>query len=320
MKIPNTSAHGRGEPSQTGFWQVARRDFLKASSLLIAHIFDRAPCARAGESDRIMHARFGIVTDAHFADVDARGSRYYRASMAKMTECVALMNEQKVDFLIELGDFKDQGTPAREQETRQYLVTIEKVFRRFEGPRYHVLGNHDVDSISKAQFQATIENSGIPKGATYYTFDTRDLHFLVLDANYSADGGDYNHGRFDWTDTNIPPQELDWIRKDLASTTKPVIVFIHQQLDGTGSHTVKNAAEVRHILQKSKRVLAVFQGHNHAGQYSQIEGIHYYTLKAMVEGSDKESNSFAIVEMDAQHNLVVNGYRKAVQKRMDYQA
>jgi len=318
MKIPNPTPHDRERPSHTGFWQVARRDFLKASGLVIATLFDGAPCAQAGESGRDMKTRFGIVTDAHFADVDARGSRYYRESMAKMTECVALMNEQKVDFLLELGDFKDQGTPAREQETRQYLSTIEKVFRQFQGPRYHVLGNHDVDSLSKAQFLATIENSGITKEATYYTFETKSVHCLVLDANYSADGKDYSHGRFNWTDTNIPPQELDWIRKDLASTSKPVIVFIHQQLDGTGSHTVKNATEVRHILQESKRVLAVFQGHNHAGQYSQIEGIHYYTLKAMVEGSEKENNSFAIVEMDAQHNLVVNGYRKAVHKRMDY--
>ena len=42
----------------------------------------------------------------------------------------------------------------------------------------------------------------------------------------------------------------------------------HSQLDGEGSHYIKNAAEVRQIMQENKSVLAVFQGHNHAGHYS----------------------------------------------------
>lgn len=32
--------------------------------------------------------RFGMVTDPHYADVDTRGSRYYRQSLAKMKESV----------------------------------------------------------------------------------------------------------------------------------------------------------------------------------------------------------------------------------------
>ena len=39
------------------------------------------------------------------------------------------------------------------------------------------------------------------------------------------------------------------------------------------------------ILHASGKVLAVFQGHHHSGSYSNIAGIHYYTLKALVEGS-----------------------------------
>ena len=52
--------------------------------------------------------RFGIVTDSHYADVDTKSGRYYRQSLAKMEECVNLMRRQQVDFLIELGDLKDQ--------------------------------------------------------------------------------------------------------------------------------------------------------------------------------------------------------------------
>jgi len=234
-----------------------------------------------------------------------------------MTECVARMNEAKVDFLIELGDFKDEGQPASEKGTLTYLESIEKVFREFRGPRYHVLGNHDMDSISKEQFLSAIDNTGIGKEFNYYSFDSHGLHFVVLDANYKGDGSNYDHGNFDWTDANIPREELDWLRRDLETTSKPVIVFVHQQLDGEGSHYVNNAAEARRVLQERHKVLAVFQGHNHAGHYSRIDGIHYYTLKAMVEGREDEDNSYAVVEVDDSHNIVVNGYRRALSRTME---
>ena len=132
-----------------------------------------------------------------------------------------------------------------------------------------------------------------------------------------ADGSDYEHGNFDWTDTNISQKELDWVKNDLAVSSRPVIVFVHQQLDGKGSHSVKNADEVRQIMQESEKVIAVFQGHNHAGHYSCIEGIHYYTLKAMVEGSGDNNNSYAIVEVYDNQNIVVTGYRSAISREME---
>lgn len=300
----------------TADWIVTRRDFLKASGLVIAGLSVGAPITNAAELDRNTKVRFGIVTDAHYADAAPIGSRHYGESLAKMSECVKLMNDKKVDFLVELGDFKDQGNPISEKDTLKYLETIEQIFRQFKGPRYHVLGNHDVDSISKEQFLARVENTGIARSSKFYSFDSNELHFVVLDANYKADGSDYDHGNFDWTDANISSKELDWFKNDLAASSKPVIVFIHQLLDGKGSHYVKNAAEVRQILQESERVLAVFQGHNHAGDYSYIENIHYYTLKAMIEGAGDENNSYAIVEVHDNHNIAITGYRRAMSREM----
>jgi len=95
-----------------------------------------------------------------------------------------------------------------------------------------------------------------------------------------------------------------------------VITFVHQQLDVTGSTGVNNGPEVRHVLEDSKKALAVFQGQHHAGHYSYIEGIHYYTLKAMVEGGGIENNSYAIVEVYDDSSIVVTGYRKALSKEM----
>jgi len=296
-------------------WMMTRRIFLKSSAASLAAL--SLSCARLTRS-KPRTTRFGIVTDCHYADADAAGRRFYRESPDKLTECVELMNAENVDFLIELGDFKDQNTPPVEHKTLSYLETVEKVFQGFEGPTYHVLGNHDLDSISKEQFLARVENTGIDSRRSYYSFDVNRLHFVVLDADYKTDGAEYDHGNFNWTDANIPPEEMDWLRGDLAATSGPAIVFTHQLLDGTGSVYIKNAAQVRQILEASGKVLAVFQGHHHAGSYTNIAGIHYYTLKALIEGTGPENNSYAIAEARPDGNIIVTGYRRAETRSLTY--
>ena len=261
-------------------------------------------------------SRFGIVADSHYADRNVQNNRYYRESAGKMTECVKFMNRQKVDFLVELGDLKDQDNSPDEERTLSYLRAIEKCFRQFLGPRYHVLGNHDVDSISKEQFLENTVNTNVRSESTFYSFDSHGNHFIVLDANYRADGAAYDRGNFEWTDTHIPQSQLDWLKKDLAATSLPAIIFVHQQLDGMGDLYVNNAGDVRQILQDSGKVLAVFAGHKHEGDYNYMEGICYYTLKAMVDGSGLENNSYAIVEVLNNRNIIVTGYRKAVSREL----
>jgi len=234
--------------------------------------------------------------------------------MPKLSEAIELMNQQRVHFLIELGDFKDENRPATETRTVGYLRAIEDKFRQFKGPTYHVLGNHDLDSLSKAEFMANIANTGVnPRDRTYYSFDANGIHFVALDANFSAndDRSGYDHTH-EVNQTYLPPSELSWLEADLAAAANPAIVFVHQLLDGKDWMHVRNSAEVRRVLEASGKVLACFQGHHHPGAYHQIAEIHYYTLKAMVEGSGDLNNAYATVTVDRHYNLVVTGYRKAL--------
>lgn len=292
-------------------WKISRRDFLEISGIAGATMI-LTPVHAVDSSPKL---RFGMVTDPHYADTDTRGSRYYRHSLAKMKECVALMKQQQVDFLIELGDLKDQDKEPNEEITISYLRTIEGVFRSGVGRTYHLLGNHDVDSISKSQFLDGITNTRVSPEHTFYTYSLASLQFVVLDANYRSDGEEYDHGNFDWTDANIPDSQLDWLKQQLNANPFPTVVFVHQLLDGEGNHYVNNAAEVRQILENSKKVLVVFQGHQHNGQYSLINGIHYYTLPAVVEGTGEENNAYAIVEINGDNSISIIGYRKAISKK-----
>jgi predicted phosphodiesterase len=266
--------------------------------------------------------RFGIVTDLHYADRLPNNSRYYKQSLTKLSECIELMNEQGVDFLIELGDFIDQNIHPDEEETLRFLETIELKFRQFKGPVYHVLGNHDMDSISKDQFLSKIHNHGFSKARGYYSFNAERHHFIVLDANYTREGICYDRGNFDWKDCHVPEAQLKWLEEDLRKHHQPAVVFIHQQLDGPafdGDHArycPDNADQVRAILERSGKVLVVFQGHYHEGGYNVINGIPYYTLKAVIEGDGAHNNSYAVVEIGNDLKTTIKGYRKAVSKTL----
>ncbi len=289
---------------------MTRRDVLKAS--IGAAVTGMASAAHAGKAV----ARIGLVTDLHYAGVEVRGRRYYRQSAGKLQECIDVMNREAVDALVEIGDFKDQDDPAVESNTLDYLQTIESEFRRFRGPRYHVLGNHDLDSLSKTQFQAVVANTGIPADRTWYSFDVGRIHCVVLDANFSDKGVPHDHNNFDWRDAFVPDEQLAWLRRDLAEAALPTIVFVHQLLDRESDHAVSNAAEVRFVLESSGKVLAAFHGHYHAGDYSYIKGIHYYTLRAVVEESGPENSAYAIADVAANGDITVTGYRRAVSKVM----
>ncbi len=291
---------------------MTRRTFLTTSSIALAGLpLAGRTNAPAGTQTP---ARFGIITDCHYADCEAAGTRYYRDSMEKVKACVQMMNEQKVDFLVELGDFKDQDTPPVEERTLSHLRRIEEAFSQFQGPRFHVLGNHDMDSISKTQFLAQVKNTNIAEGHSFFSFDIKGLHGVVLDANFRSDGEDYDHGDFDWTDSNIPQPQLEWLKQDLASAQHASVVFVHQRLDGSGNLYVKNAGEVRKILEQSGKVTIVFQGHDHPGGYNQINGIHYYTLKAVVEGPGLENNAYALVNWDGTENIHLTGFGQVLSR------
>jgi len=301
---------------------MTRRRFLDASVVLAAGLAvvllaSCVPPRISPPGERPTRLRFGIITDLHYADIDPSADRSYRESLVKLEECIKVMNDRKADFLVELGDFKDQDKISpTEGKTLSYLQRIEGVFEKFDGPRYHVLGNHDVDSLSKAQFLKTARNTGIPPDKSYYSFSVRGVRFIVLDADFRADGNSYDRGHFAWEDANIPAAELIWLKQELDSSAKPAIIFIHHQLDGEGDYYVKNAPEVRRALESSGKFLAVIQGHRHEGQLNMMSQIPYYTLKAAVEGSGAGNNSYALVEIDRDFNITITGFRKAVSLKL----
>jgi len=128
-------------------------------------------------ADRV--ARFGIITDVHYADYDTAGTRFYRDSLPKVEKATKDIIEADADFMIELGDFKDTLCPgpnggnvslACTAKTLDFLDTIEGAMSVFAKPKFHVLGNHDVDILNQSAVLAHIHNYGMSHAEGHYSF------------------------------------------------------------------------------------------------------------------------------------------------------
>lgn len=210
--------------------------------------------------------KFAIASDFHAQDVpdgEERIASFIRAA-----------KDEKVDFIIELGDF------CRLDSASQVYL---KLWDSFEGDKYHVIGNHDMDSYTPEEYVAGMKMPG-----RYYSFDKGDFHFIVLDGNNLYDGKEYTH----YAKANyyvdpkmrafIDPEQMAWLKQDLAATDKKCVLFSHQSIE----QFLNNGATVRQILEEEnrragfKKVVLAFGGHNHSNYTKEINGITYMQINS----------------------------------------
>ena len=281
----------------------SRRTFIRDGSLYLlgagfclSHIAD----VLAGETKR--KVRLGLVTDLHYADKPPAGSRHYRETLAKLEEAATQFQQDQPDHIVELGDLIDAADSVEVE--KEYLKRINKDFAALPGQKHYVLGNHCVYTLTKEEFL-----EGVGQKKSYYSFDAGGFHFVVLDACFRSDGKPYGRKNFQWTDPNIPAEQSEWLEADLNAASGRTIVFIHQRLDVSNNYGVKNADQVRKVMEDSGKVLAVFQGHSHKNDLKEINGIHYCVHRAMVEGSGEENNGYSVMDVFVDGTIRVSGFR-----------
>ena len=292
---------GRGLPDAIRLDQAGRRAFLRDGSMLLLGGLGMTGTCRATNDNSPL--RFSMITDLHYADKDTAGSRHYRDCIPKVIEARSVFEKTKPEFLVCLGDLIDAAADVPTELA--YLNRITKELNTIDCPKHFVLGNHCVDTLTKSEFL-----EGVGQEKSYYSFDINGIHFVVLDACFRSDGKPYQRKNFDWTDPNLSVEEVEWLEKDIKETELPTIVFAHQRLDNAGVYCAKNAGVVRSIMEASKKVLAVFQGHSHKNEHQLIGGIHYVTMVAMVEGSYEDSNGFSMISVFDNGTVKIERHRK----------
>ncbi len=247
-----------------------RRTFLKHLSLTLGSTVLSWKSSLTSPLSTMNKLKIGIIADAHkdiMYDADSRLEAFMKAC-----------EEKSPNFIIQIGDF---CFPIKENKS------FFRLWEQYEGPRHHVLGNHDMDVSSKAE---TLDYWEMP--SNYYSFDQGGYHFIVLDANYLYQDGkytDYEKGNF-YVDSSlrtfIHPEQIEWLEEDLTQTDKLTFVFSHQGLanDFAG---VKNRLKIQETLEAENRrvgfqkVIACFNGHNHIDFHRTINDIHYININSL---------------------------------------
>jgi Icc protein len=219
---------------------------------------------------------FVFMTDIHLQP-ETRADEGFRSAIEKV-------NELNPDFVITGGDLIMDALAQTEGRADSLYDLYEKIVSQFNMPVYNTLGNHEVFGL--------YENSGIApehpeygkkmfknrlgNGNTYYSFDHKGWHFIILDGiGFTPERRYYGH---------IDSLQLDWLTKDIAKVDQntPVVLSTHIPLfsiygqmkngptfaNGQGS-VVTNALDVMKVLE-NHQVNLVLQGHLHV-----VEEIRY---------------------------------------------
>jgi len=233
-----------------------RRQFLYGSAIS-ALAAGRLQASQTPRSDSKSKLGIGLIADVHkdiIHDADDRLKTFVDAMIAA-----------KADAIVQLGDF------CIPKPANQPFLDI---FRRFPGPQFHVLGNHDTDGgFSREQ---AVNFLGMP--ARFYAFDLGGLHFVVLDANDRPPGHKSGYPKF------VAPEQLDWLERDLARTSLDTFVISHQSLERPAC--IVNQADVRAILDRARhcggrrKVVACLNGHWHIDHSRVIDEIPYVHINS----------------------------------------
>lgn len=246
----------------------------------------------------------------------------YALSKQKLADCVTEFNTMDLAFVTHLGDFI-------ERDFKNFDV-LNPIFDQLTMPKVHVLGNHDF-SVADHLKKDVPAKLGMP--AKYYDYEVKGWRYVVLDGNdvsfhaYPEGSTEAKHASEYYIENKISSPkwngaigapQLAWLKTVLEQAQEnqqAVILFCHFPVYPQNGHNLWNADEVMTLLESYPCVKAYINGHNHRGNYGKKGGIHYVTLKGMVE---TETNSYAVIKV-SDDTIDIVGYGREKSRSLPIQ-
>lgn len=188
-----------------------------------------------------------------------------------------------IDFAIQGGDHVFDAALVPAARATQLFDLYAKTEQDLGLKVHHTLGNHDVFAIQAAPADA--RKMFVDRfGPTWYSFDHKGVHFVVLDS-------------IGLTPTGFEPRvdqlQLDWLARDLAAlparmpvvvtTHVPLVTAIQSYAPGKSRWTLQeyiNGPQVLALLE-ANNTIAVLQGHTHVNETVLWRGIPFITSGAV---------------------------------------
>ena len=260
-----------------------------------------------------------------YADADPVNNRHYRLSKERLKEAYNTFRNEKVDFVINLGDLIDK-------EYKSFRPVME-IIDASKIKTYHLPGNHDysvADSLKKMVPYMLKTSTG------YSSLKSEGFRFIFLDGNeistYVQPMKDINPryksylewikiekkiNAMDWNG-GIGPQQFGFLERELEyamAKHEIVIISCHFPVYPEDVHNLLNYDEVLGLLKKYNNVIAWFSGHNHAGNYGNIGRTHFVSFKGMVETAGE--TSYAIVKV-FEERITIKGFGREADRELNF--
>jgi predicted phosphodiesterase len=267
--------------------------------------------------------RIGLIADCQYCDCETRGKRHYRASKDRLAEAVKTLNNFNLKYTIHTGDFIDRDFKSYD--------TLLPIWNQLKSKKYHVLGNHDFE-VEETLRSSIFEKLNIQN--RYYSFSEGNWRFIVLDGNDLSFHGGLTEEKKKQTDSlynslkdedleymqkwngGLSQMQLNWVKSELELATKNkerVGFYCHFPIYPEEIHNLWNRKDLMDLISQYSCVKLYINGHNHAGAYEAINGIHFLTLKGMVETADNSSFAMATFSKDT---VLIRGYGREISRKL----
>jgi alkaline phosphatase len=263
---------------------------------------------------------FAIFTDVHYdprkKENKSKGIKG-EESIVNFPILIDKLKKTNFDFVVNLGDLV-------EAEPKKSFPRILKKIKELPCSTFHVLGNHELELLSVKELKQSLNLKKL-----YYSEEINGYKLIFLNVfDRKASKPDYRR-KSRVIGGSLSDRQIRWLEKELETTKGKAIIFCHKLLTNQTladnpiwsiapeRYTiVENSSEIRSILEKSKKVLAVFQGHIHQNSMIKINGIPYFSIQGFCQSKNyspkqKASESYAIVKVKNNSFLVeIKGDKK----------
>jgi len=223
------------------------------------------------------------------------------------------MERHQPDCVVNLGDLI-RGE-SREVDLARYAQSL-LAFQKLKCPTIHLIGNHETKYMQVPDVEQCWQEHSFDQ-VSYGTRVILGFRIVWLGMQTRKE---------DMKKHYLPENQLQWLANLVNSTKEPILLFSHCAIDDhditgnffyeeidKGDRTpffLENQLEVRAVLQKSKLLRGVFQGHLHYFHMRVIDDLPYITCPAMVENicapgiQDNFPEVYTILEVELQRMVL----------------